>query len=307
MTVPGSWGAFPCAWNLWPRLLRYPFLRPCMPPELSISRGPATSRFDVAIASPRSRVSARGRGRAGREPRYHAAIELLPLALREAVWTGKKAPDLQLTGSVHVEGDFQSLAYKADLHAAGLGPISSKGHAKFLPEGLELTGDCRTTGADLASLWAVPKGREAKVSGEGTWAVQVRRGALERWEANARLARSTVWGLAVNSATLYRVGVRRAIGGFGRLERPLSGSCKGLGPVDLGARGWRTEASGPQVQVFDLLPGPRRGCAPARPHSATRGLVGHGPLRRLGRAQPSPSKRRAPTRRAVGGISPWGP
>jgi len=211
-------------------------------------------RFDLAVASPQSRVKARGAWK-GRQkvPRYHASIQLAPLALREVGSTWKGAPDLQLNGSVQVEGDLRSIDYQADLQAAGLGPVSSKGKVGFLPDGLDLAGDCRTTGADLAPFWAVPKGRETKVSGEGTWGVQVRRGALERWEAKARLARSTVWGLPVDSATLAGSGSGERLEASGHWNAPLSGPCRGSVQVDLGRAGWRTEASGPQVQVFDLL------------------------------------------------------
>lgn len=209
--------------------------------------------LDLDLTSPRSSASVRGSWRVGKEAHYRGALALGSVSLREVAIGWNNAPDLFLQGKVKVEGSGNDLRYIADLQATGMGPVSSEGRLAEVAGGLDLSGDCRTTGALLTPFWPTPPGREAKVSGTGTWAVTLRHGQPFRWHAKASLGPSAVWGLALNSARVEASGTPSAVDIAGAWSSPLAGGGDGSARFDLAEKSWRTEAASPAVKIFDLL------------------------------------------------------
>ncbi len=226
------------------------------PPALhasgSLDVAPGGGRFDLILATPRSRVHGRG-GWKAEGTGFNARMEMAPLALREAAegWPG--APDLLVTGTASVEGNASSLTYTATVRADGVGPVSSSGKVLHRAGAWELSGDCSTPGASLAAFWRTPKGKVAKVTGAGTWSLQIRGGAFQDLEASADLGRSWVWGLPLDSAQIRARVTPAAVTLLGTFNSPLSGPARGSMALDVPHAVWRAEASGRAVPLPGLL------------------------------------------------------
>lgn len=226
------------------------------PPALhasgSLDVAPGGGRFDLILASPRSRVHGRG-GWTAKGTSFNARMELGPLALREAVTGWPGAPDLLITGTASVEGNASSFSYTAKVHAGGVGPLSSSGNVLRTGGAWDLSGDYSTPGVSLAAFWPAPDGKAAKVAGTGTWSLRVRDGVFQDLDASAALGRSSVWGLPLDSAQVRARVTPAAVTLSGTFASSLTGTGQGSADFDLKHPAWHAEASGQAVPLPNLL------------------------------------------------------
>ncbi len=226
------------------------------PPTLhasgSLELAQGGGRFDLILASPRSRVHGRG-GWTAKGTSFNAQLELGPLALREAATAWPEVPDLLVTGTGSVEGNASTFSYTAKVRAEGVGPFSSSGKVSRTGEALDLSGDCSAPGVSLAAFWPAPEGKAAKVAGTGTWSLHVRGGVFQDLEASAALGRSSVWGLPLDSAHVLARVTPAAVTLSGTFASPLTGAGQGSASFDLKHSAWNAEASGQAVPLPSLL------------------------------------------------------
>ena len=213
-----------------------------------------SGRADVAVTAPRSSVKMRGGWKySGEALSYHASSSFDVLALREVAFGWPSAPDLVLGGHAKVEGDGHGVTCVGEVASEALGPVTLTARAQFVSGGADLSGTLRTAGATLSPFWKTPRGREAKVSGEGAWSLRFRGGEPPKWEARADLGPSSVWGILLDSALLKGSGTSEEIEVKGEWAAALTGRGRGWARVHRASGTWEAEVSSSGVRVFDLL------------------------------------------------------